>query len=136
MPLAPILSWNMFRVSAQMVLLVDDNPEWREILGEFLALQGYTVQFAANGSEALELSKRYQTPPELILLDLNMPILDGWGFLAARDSVSQLAKVPVVVMSASIGIDRKAKEAGATAVLQKPIAPQTMLRMIELVCGR
>ena len=82
------------------------------------------------------MSKRYQTPPELILLDLNMPILDGWGFLAARDSVSQLAKVPVVVMSASIGIDRKAKEAGATAVLQKPIAPQTMLRMIELVCGR
>jgi two-component system chemotaxis response regulator CheY len=133
MPLAPILSWNLFRVSAQLVLLVDDNPEWREILGEFLALHGYTVQFAANGSEALELSKRYQTPPELILLDLNMPILDGWGFLAARDSVSQLAKVPVVVMSASIGIDRKAKEAGATAVLQKPIAPQTMLRMIELL---
>jgi CheY-like chemotaxis protein len=60
-----------------MVLLVDDNEEWREALGEFLTLQGYTVQSAANGSEALELSKRYQTPPELILLDMNMPILDG-----------------------------------------------------------
>ena len=119
-----------------MVLVVDDDREWRETVGEFLGVKGYTIQSAANGSEALEFSKHYQTPPELILLDLNMPILDGWGFLAARDSVSQLAKVPVVVMSASIGIDRKAKEAGAAAVLQKPIAPQTLLRMIELVCGR
>jgi CheY-like chemotaxis protein len=119
-----------------MVLLVDDNREWRESVEEFLVGEGYTVQSAADGSEALELSKRYQTAPELILLDLNMPILDGWGFLAERDSVPQLAKVPVMVMSASRGIDREAKEAGATAVLQKPVAPQTMLRTIESLCGR
>jgi hypothetical protein len=49
-----------------MVLLVDDNQEWRETVREYLALHGYIVQSAANGSEALELSKRYQTPPELI----------------------------------------------------------------------
>jgi len=119
-----------------MVLLVDDNQEWRETVREYLALHGYIVQSAANGSEALELSKRYQTPPELILLDLNMPILDGWGFLAERLSDPRLAKVPVVVMSASIGIDLQAQQAGASAVLQKPFAPQTMLRMIESLCGR
>jgi CheY-like chemotaxis protein len=119
-----------------MVLLVDDNQEWRETVGEFLALQGYAVQSVANGSEALEWSKRYQVPPELILLDLNMPILDGWGFLAERPRYPELAKAPVVVMSASRGIDREAKQAGAAAVLQKPFAPQTMLTLIESLCGR
>jgi len=70
-----------------MVLLVDDNQEWRETVREYLALHGYIVQSAANGSEALELSKRYQTPPELILLDLNMPILDGWDFLPRGSAI-------------------------------------------------
>lgn len=114
-----------------MVLVVDDDREWRETVGEFLAGQGYTVQSAANGSQALEFSKHYQIPPELILLDLNMPILDGWGFLAERLSYPQLAEVPVVVMSAARDLDGKAKEAGAAVVMRKPIVPEVLLEVIE-----
>jgi CheY-like chemotaxis protein len=114
-----------------MVLVVDDDREWRETVGEFLGVKGYTIQSAANGSEALEFSKHYQTPPELILLDLNMPILDGWGFLAERRFHPQLAEVPVVIMSAARGVDGRAKEAGAAMVMRKPIVPEALLQVIE-----
>jgi len=112
-----------------MVLVVDDDREWRETVGEFLDVNGYSVQSAANGSEAL--SKHYQTSPELILLDLNMPILDGWGFLAERASYPQLAEVPVVIMSAASGIAGRAMEAGVRGVMRKPIMPQALLQVIE-----
>jgi CheY-like chemotaxis protein len=63
-----------------VILLVDDNCELCEALAELLSRQGYAVQCAANGSEALGLHADSQTRPALILLDLEMPVLDGWGF--------------------------------------------------------
>jgi CheY-like chemotaxis protein len=72
-----------------------------------------------------------RTSPELILLDLNMPILDGWGFLAERASYPQLAEVPVVIMSAASGIAGRAMEAGVRGVMRKPIMPQALLQVIE-----
>jgi CheY-like chemotaxis protein len=113
-----------------MLLLVDDDCELRETLKEFLALQGYIVQGASNGSEALQLCRGSDTPPELILLDLMMPVLDGWGFLGERGKDPRLASIPVVMVSGSSGIERKAKEAGATAVITKPVEPHALLEMI------
>jgi CheY-like chemotaxis protein len=69
--------------------------------------------------------------PAVIFLDLEMPILDGWGFLAERGKDPLLADVPVVIMSGFRNVAQKAKEAGAVAVVRKPIEPQTFLRIIE-----
>jgi CheY-like chemotaxis protein len=114
-----------------VVLLVDDDRKSREALAEFLSLKGHVVQCAANGSEALRLIDDTQTHPELIFLDLMMPVLDGWGFLAERAKNPLLADVPVVIMTGSCDVTQKAKEAGAVAVVRKPLEPQTLLGVIE-----
>jgi CheY-like chemotaxis protein len=87
-----------------MLLLVDDDRELRETLMEFLALQGFMVRGASNGSEALQFCRGWNTLPELILLDLVMPVLDGWGFLSERRKDPRLAAIPVVVISGSNGV--------------------------------
>jgi CheY-like chemotaxis protein len=114
-----------------VILLVDYNRESCEALAEFLSRQGHTVQCAANGSEALRLLADSQTRPALILLDLEMPVLDGWGFLATRVKDPILAGVPAVIMSGRRDIAEKAKEAGAVATVRKPVQLQTLLRLIE-----
>ena len=114
-----------------MILLVDDNRESCEALAEFLSRQGHAVQCAANGSEALRLLADSQTRPALIFLDLEMPVLDGWGFLAERSKDPMLAGVPAVIMSGCRDIAEKAKEAGAVATLRKPVEPRTLVRLIE-----
>jgi CheY-like chemotaxis protein len=109
-----------------VVLIVDDNRELREGAAEFLSHRGHTVW-----CEALRLVADSHTRPELILLDLAMPVLDGWGFLAKRAKDPFLADVPVVIMSGCDDVTQKAKEASAVAVLRKPVEPQTLLRVIE-----
>jgi CheY-like chemotaxis protein len=89
------------------------------------------VQSASNGSEALELLKDRQSFPRVILLDLVMPVLDGWGFLRERAQDKRLKLVPVIVMSGSIGVADRAKDAGATAFLRKPFEPHAMLPIVE-----
>jgi CheY-like chemotaxis protein len=64
-------------------------------------------------------------------LDLETPVLDGWGFLAERSKDPMLVGVPAVIMSGYRDIEEKAKTAGAVAVMRKPIEPQTLLRVIE-----
>jgi CheY-like chemotaxis protein len=114
-----------------MILLVDDDRESCEALAEFLSLRGHAVQCAANGSEALRLVDDSDARPELIFLDLVMPVLDGWGFLAERAKDPLLADVPVVIMSGCSAVAQKAQEAGAVAVVRKPADPQTLLGVIE-----
>jgi len=114
-----------------MLLLIDDDSEASAALTELLSFYGYAVQHAANGHEALRLSAAIHNRPALILLDLMMPVLDGWGFLAARSKDPLLADVPVVIMSGCRDMAQKAREAGAISFVPKPIEPQTLLRVIE-----
>jgi CheY-like chemotaxis protein len=114
-----------------VILLVDDNRGLCEVLMEFLSLRDRAAQYAANGNEALRLIADTQIRPEIILLDLVMPELDGWGFLAERGKDPWLADVPVVVMSGCRDVAPRAKTAGATAVVRKPVEPHTLLRVIE-----
>jgi CheY-like chemotaxis protein len=111
-----------------VLLIVDDEPEIRELLVECLALEGHIALIAANGSEALELAR--EVLPSLILLDLNMPVLNGWAFLSERLADPLLSKVPVLVMSGSSEVAR-AKAAGAAAVIRKPFTPSELLPLVE-----
>ena len=114
-----------------MILLVEDNRESCEGVAELLSLKGREVRFATNGCEALRLVADSQTRPELILLDLMMPVLDGWGFLAERTKDPFLVDVPVVIMSVCSDVTQEAKKAGAVAVVRKPVEPETLLRVVE-----
>jgi CheY-like chemotaxis protein len=114
-----------------MVLLVDDDRGSCEALAEFLSLRGHDVQCATNGNEALRLLAESQDPPAVIFLDLMMPVLDGWSFLAERAKNPLIAEIPVVIVSGCRDVTQKAKEAGAVAVMRKPVEAQSILRVVE-----
>ena len=114
-----------------MILVVDDDRDFCETLSGFLSLQGHAVQCASNGLEALRSLATSETRPVLIVLDVVMPVINGWGVMTQLRKDSELANVPVVIMSGSPDITHRAKELGTIAVLRKPIEPQTLLRIIN-----
>jgi CheY-like chemotaxis protein len=77
-----------------MLMLVDDDLTFQTALSRVLAVEGYEIECASNGAEALDWLTRCPMLTELILLDLDMPILDGWQFLAMRAKDPRLAKIP------------------------------------------
>ncbi len=117
------------------VLVIEDDRGQREALSEILSRQGYEVQCAANGSEALELMRHSESLPGLILLDLMMPVMDGWEFRAQQRRDRALAHVPVVVLSALDDNAQKAVQDGAAAFLSKPLHWQALLPVVERFCG-
>ena len=114
------------------ILLVEDDTGTREALREILDDAGYSVLPAENGRRALESIEATGETPALILLDLAMPVMDGVAFLSRIPDHAQLARVPVIVMSADSGASRlRAGRVGnVKEVLPKPI---DIGRMMELV---
>ena len=114
------------------ILVVDDEPIIRMLLAENLADAGYTVAAAKNGAEALDRALEQQS--DMVVLDLLMPEMDGFMFLRERQCHPNLARVPVVVLSAA-GIEdlRQAWHLHATAVLSKPVDLDVLSAVIEHV---
>lgn len=108
------------------VLVVEDEPSIRSILATLLDDEGYLPQEASNGLEALE-KVRAETP-DLIVLDLLMPIMDGWTFLEQCRSVPGCNSVPIVVLSAShqVPTDERVR-----AFLKKPFDLDVLVRTVE-----
>lgn len=112
------------------ILIVDDDPGIRQLVTVFLEHKGYSAITARNGAEALS-HLEHQQPPQLILLDLMMPVMDGAGFRHAQQQNPQLAPIPVVVMSAAENIDSQAPSLTADAYLPKPIDFDALLGLVE-----
>lgn len=119
-------------MTGRSVLLVEDNADVREAIREILEEEGYGVQFAANGRDALELLKAGPSPC-LILLDLLMPVMDGWEFLTHRRNDPAFSAVPVVILSA-VAHRVESKTVGAAGVLAKPVDGATLLRLVRAHC--
>lgn len=114
---------------ARSVLIVEDDFIERNGLGKLLRKKGYEVQSAANGQEALELL-RSGFEPSLILLDMLMPVLDGWRFLREFQNNGSASTIPIVVMSASVLSREWASDHGCAGFISKPIDPNDLLRAI------
>ncbi len=102
------------------IRVVEDDLAAREALAQFLAQEGHAVALAGNGEEALAYL-RANAPPDLVLLDLMMPVQSGWGFRQAQALDVRLARVPVVVLSAVGELALQADALGDVGYLQKPI---------------
>ena len=98
-----------------------------ETVTAILALEGYAVETATNGREALEKVGRVR--PKLVLLDMRMPVMDGWGF--AREMKARGETVPIVVMTAAQDARRWANEIGAAAFVPKPFEVLDLLDTVE-----
>ena len=114
------------QTAARRVLVVDDDPDILDALSEILEVEGYDVQRARNGREALQ--RLEQEMPDLVLLDLMMPVMDGWEF--AR-SLSPGARPPIIVLSADRNVSAKAREIGALGWLAKPFELSELLAAVR-----
>ena len=115
------------RAAERPILVVDDDPTILATVCEALDLEGFPVITATNGAEALDEVARYQ--PSLVLLDMRMPVLDGWGFMhAIRERGLTLS---VVVMTAAADAGRWGREIGAQAVLAKPFELDELIGAVE-----
>ena len=111
------------------VLVADDDPSIQGFLAEALADEGYEVRTAANGREALAILREWR--PDLILLDLMMPEMDGWAFRAAQRTMPDASDVPVIVLSATRDLAAKARDLEAAQVVSKPFDLEALLGTIE-----
>lgn len=112
------------------VLAVDDDPSILDLMTDILSGEGYRVLPAQNGAEALRVLEGDR--PCVVLLDMRMPTLDGWGFASAmRD---RGLKYPVVVVTAAENARAWAQEIGADAYLAKPFQLKDLLRVVERFC--
>jgi CheY-like chemotaxis protein len=102
------------------ILVVDDDEDIREVLAMALGANGYSVETAADGIEAIELLS-LGLRPSLVLLDMMMPRMDGEAFLAAMRGRSDLGDIPVILLSGHDAARQKAAELHTTGCLVKPI---------------
>jgi DNA-binding response OmpR family regulator len=109
------------------IVVADDDPTVRDAIATSLELQGYPVRTAPNGREALQWIEAER--PSLVLLDLHMPVLDGWHFSA--ELKARGFDPPVIIMSHSADARLAAKTLGASGYLDKPFAIQELLAAVR-----
>jgi CheY-like chemotaxis protein len=121
-------------MAQKVVLLVEDDPDIRDIVQDVLEAEGYDVVPASHGKQALEFLNDVKTSalPDLVILDMMMPLVDGRHVLEAIRSDQNLSSVPVVVMSAIA----HEKPAGAAAFLRKPFSLDTLFDAVHNLVDR
>jgi CheY-like chemotaxis protein len=118
--------------SSPVVLIVEDDPDTREMLGAVLSLSGYETVAAEHGAAAL--ARMRQRLPCLVLLDLMMPVMDGWEFRAHQLGDRDLAAVPVVAVSAICGQSDRVRNLNIPCV-KKPVDVAALLMHVADACG-
>jgi CheY-like chemotaxis protein len=117
----------------KLVLVVDDDPDIRSTIREILEQEGYRVMDAANGLEALG-RLRAESAPDLILLDLSMPVMSGTEFRSEQRKDPKLASIPVVVVTAVGNPEPKVSPLDVAAYLRKPVHLDELLGTVERFC--
>jgi CheY-like chemotaxis protein len=116
------------------VLLVDDNADLRQNMAEILELEGFGVHEAGDGESALRQLLVAPPPPDLIVLDIRMPVMDGPTFLKVKELVPCIRQLPVIVVSAFCGEAHGLP--GARTVLEKPVDITVLVAQIRECCAR
>jgi two-component system chemotaxis response regulator CheY len=116
-------------VADRPILVVDDDASIRQTVREILDLEGYPVETASDGREALRLVERDE--PSLVLLDMRMPQMDGWGF--AREIRQRGIELPILVMTAAENARSWAAEIGADGYVAKPFELDELLAAVERI---
>jgi CheY-like chemotaxis protein len=116
----------------QYILVVDDDDDFREALSEVLTEAGYPVQQAENGEVALQ--KTAEEAPGMVLLDLKMPVLDGWGVMERMRNDSRSSAVPILILSA-YGFEWEAELLGAQGYIPKSVGMEEILERVRKAAG-
>jgi CheY-like chemotaxis protein len=120
---------------AKRLLIVEDAIDIQTLLRRLFEMEGYTVQCASNGQEAIEVLQQTQDLPSLILLDLMMPVMDGFEFRQKQKQVDDWSSIPTVVMTADGDAQSPRLKIEATGFLRKPVDIDTLLSTAERYCA-
>ena len=114
---------------AHTILIADDHEDNRELLQLLLLGAGYKVREARDGSEGLTLARSEH--PDLIVMDLSMPVMDGWGLFRALKDDDLTRAIPCMAVTAHAELDRiQALEAGFNAYISKPFSSEVLLKTV------
>lgn len=116
------------------ILIVEDDTDLREALTQVLRDEGYDVVEAAHGREALDCLRDGRRP-SLILLDLTMPVMNGWQFRTAQRADPTLSSIPVIVLSAGQDLAKQMPVLGLREFIRKPIDLTSLLDSVSRLCG-
>jgi len=117
---------------ATTILIADDHDDNRELLRLLLSGAGYDVREARDGSECLALAR--DQPPDLIVIDLSMPVLDGWGVFRELKTDQRTRTIPCMAVTAHAELDRnEALETGFSAYISKPFSGDVLLKTVATV---
>lgn len=117
------------------ILAVDDSRTMRDMLNYALTREGFTTHLAEDGLHGLEVLK--QLNPDVIITDINMPNLDGFGFIEAVRSQNRLRNIPILVLTTESAAELKARAraAGATGWIVKPFDSVKLVKALRMVAG-
>jgi CheY-like chemotaxis protein len=113
------------------ILIVDDDPDIRDSLKEVLEDEGYTVNSVSNGREALDYLRKTPEHPCVILLDLMMPVMDGWQFRREQKQDPTIAGIPLIVITAT---GKRPVLVDADELVMKPLDLSRLFEAIERYC--
>lgn len=114
-----------------LILVVDDYQDAREMYAEYLEFSGFRVVEARNGAEALD--KAFEHTPDVILMDLSLPVMDGWEATRRLKADERTRSIPVVALTghALSGHSNGAKDAGCDAFVTKPCLPDALVQEVK-----
>jgi CheY-like chemotaxis protein len=117
------------------VLVVEDDPDVRRLTQSLLTAHGYRVRVACDGRDAL--AQAHEECPDLIVLDLNMPVMDGWQFRTAQRYFAEkkLAEVPVLLMTGADDAEINAEALRVVGIIKKPFDPEHLLDAVSAAVG-
>jgi CheY-like chemotaxis protein len=118
-------------MTAQPILVVDDDPAILDLIAQLLLEEGYEVLAVSNGQTAVDLARKLR--PHLILLDLMMPEMNGWQVSALLKADPQTRAIPILLLSARRDMARTANELGVTAYLEKPFDLDDLLSRVQRI---
>jgi len=119
-----------------IVLLVDDYPDAREMYAEYLEFSGFEIVQAGNGVEAIERAN--DSHPDVILMDLSLPVMDGWEATRRLKADDRTKHIPVLAVTghALTGVSNDAKAAGCDGFITKPCLPEDLVAEIKKTLAR
>lgn len=119
----------MTQIIRRTILIVDDAESICTVLGRMLNVHGYDTLICYDGQQGLQAAREHQ--PDIILLDLMMPVLDGWGTIGALKADPSTAAIPVIAMTALTLSEQRLLDAGFTGYLSKPITTHRLREEIR-----
>jgi len=124
----------MAETQPKLILIIEDDDDLATTMAQLIGRQGYRVVTSANGREAIERLQAGERP-DAILLDMMMPIMNGWEFRAEQTAMPDVADIPVITVTADGSAKEKARAIHAAGVLTKPVSGTNLMNELKRVAG-